>query len=380
MARLQQYNRLSFRLIAGFLLSAIVGVVVLAVLAYHNMSSNFSTFVSQLEAMQGMMQGMMGFNIDQAQLEFINNLGQTLWIAGILGVAVALVLGGVFTWQIISPLSKVTAAARKIARGDLDQKVNVRGSAELTELGESFNTMAENLKHDQAIRQNMVADIAHELRTPLSILQANIEAMQDGVLETNSENLSSLHQETLLLSRLIEDLRTLSLAESGQLKFHFDTVDLNKLALRVIEALQTQFASKNITLRMDSSDNISSIRADPDRLEQVVRNLLNNAFYYTPEGGTVSIKLVLEGGGVTVSVRDTGVGIPPESLSHIFQRFYRVDPSRNRRTGGSGLGLTIVKQLVEAHGGRVWVTSRIGQGSIFYFHLPLMAESAYLKE
>ncbi len=241
----------------------------------------------------------------------------------------------------------------------------------MAELGKSFNTMAENLNHDRALRQNMVADIAHELRTPLSVLQANIEAMQDGVLDTNTENLASLHQETLLLSRLIEDLRTLSLAESGQLKFHFSAVDLNKLTSRIIEAMQTQFASKNIHLALDSPDDLPALQADPDRLEQVIRNLLNNAFYYTPEGGKVTVKLVSDGDGITVSVSDTGVGIPPESLPRIFERFYRVDQSRNRRTGGSGLGLAIVKQLVEAQGGRVWVTSQVGKGSIFYFRLPL---------
>jgi two-component system sensor histidine kinase BaeS len=376
MLRFQLFNRLSFRLIAGFLLSAVAGVILLAVLAYHNTSNDFSTFLSHIQAMQGMVEGMMGLNIDQAQLEFINNLGQTLWIAGLLGVAVALLMGGLFTWQIISPLSKVTAAARRIARGDLNQKVDVHGPAELTELGESFNIMAGNLKHDRALRQNMVADIAHELRTPLSILQANIEAMQDGVLETNTENLTSLHQETLLLSRLIEDLRTLSLAESGQLKYHFNTLDLNKLASRLIEAMQTQYGSKNIHLTLDSPEELPLIQADPDRLEQVVRNLLNNAFHYTPEGGNVTVKLVSDNDGITASVKDNGAGIPPESLPHIFERFYRVDQSRNRRTGGSGLGLAIVKQLVEAHGGRVWVTSQVGQGSTFYFRLPLMAQSS----
>jgi two-component system sensor histidine kinase BaeS len=376
MLRFQLFNRLSFRLIAGFLLSAVAGVILLAVLAYHNTSNDFSTFLSHIQAMQGMMEGMMEISIDQAQLEFINNLGQTLWIAGLLGVAVALLMGGLFTWQIISPLSKVTAAARRIARGDLNQKVDVHGPAELTELGESFNIMAGNLKHDRALRQNMVADIAHELRTPLSILQANIEAMQDGVLETNTENLTSLHQETLLLSRLIEDLRTLSLAESGQLKYHFNTLDLNKLASRLIEAMQTQYGSKNIHLTLDSPEELPLIQADPDRLEQVVRNLLNNAFHYTPEGGNVTVKLVSDNDGITASVKDNGAGIPPESLPHIFERFYRVDQSRNRRTGGSGLGLAIVKQLVEAHGGRVWVTSPVGQGSTFYFRLPLMAQSS----
>lgn len=380
MAKFHVFNRLSVRLIAGFLISALAGVVLLGVLTYQNTSSDFSTFLSQMEGMQGMMQGMMGININQAEIEFVNNLGRTIWIAGLLGVIVALILGGLFTWQIVSPLSKVTVAARRIARGELNQRVNVRSSAEMTELGESFNTMAENLNRDRALRQNIVADIAHDLRTPLSILQANIEAMQDGVLETNAENLASLHQETLLLSRLIEDLRTLSLAESGQLKFHFSTVDLNTIASKVIDVMQTQFMSKNIHLTLDSQEELPKIQADPVRLEQVIRNLLNNAFHYTPEGGNVSMKLVSDGDGISASITDTGPGIPSESMPHIFERFYRVDPSRNRRTGGSGLGLAIVKQLVEAHGGQVRVESQIGKGSNFIFHLPLTVQGSVRRE
>ena len=215
----------------------------------------------------------------------------------------------------------------------------------------------------------MVADIAHEIRTPLSILQANVEAMQDGILETSAGNLASLHQETLLLARLIEDLRTLSLAESGQLRFHPRDTDLKDLFSRVIEGLQTQFASKNVELALEAPDELAAVMADPDRIEQVVRNLLNNAYHYTSEGGLVTVKLVPDGSGVTASVTDTGVGIPPENLPHIFGRFYRVDRSRARTTGGSGLGLAIVKQLVEAQGGRVWASSQIGKGSTFSFYL-----------
>jgi two-component system OmpR family sensor kinase len=320
--------------------------------------------------MQGMMGGMMGGVIAQGTIAFMANLERTLWIAGLIGVLLALILGGLFTRQIVAPLEEVAAAARRVAKGDFRRKVKVRGSSELIELSESFNTMAETLSRDRELRQSMVADIAHELGTPLSILQANVEAMQDGVLETSPENLTSLHQETLMLARLVEDLRTLSLAESGQLRFHPRDIDLQELLLRVIEGVQPQFASKNVELVLEAPASIAPVMADPDRIEQVVRNLLNNAYNYTPEGGLVTVKLVPDGNGVTVSVTDTGIGIPHENLPHIFDRFYRVDRSRARTTGGSGLGLAIVKQLVEAQGGQVWVTSQTGKGSTFSFHMP----------
>lgn len=377
MFRIKLFNRMSVRLTAAFLLAAVMGVALVAALAYRSTASDFQAFLGHLEAMQGMMGGvmgnMMGGVIAQGAVDFMNNLGRTLWIAGLLGVLLALLLGGLFTRHIVAPLGEVTAAARRVAKGDFRQKVKVRGSSELRELGDSFNIMAETLSHDRELRQNMVADIAHELRTPLSILQANVEAMQDGVLETSTENLTSLHQETLLLARLIEDLRTLSLAESGQLRFHYRDTDLKELLLRVTEGLQPQFASKNVEIALEAPDELATVMADPDRIEQVARNLLNNAYHYTSKGGLVTVKLVPDGNGVTVSVTDTGAGIPSENLPHIFDRFYRVDRSRARTTGGSGLGLAIVKQLVEAQGGLVSANSQVGKGSTFSFYLPFFS-------
>lgn len=363
------FNRLSVRLTAAFLLAATMGIALVAVLAYRTTSSDFTVFIGHIEAMQGMM----GNTINQAALEFIRNLGQTLWLAGFLGIALALLLGGLFTRQIVTSLGEVAAAARRVAQGDLSQRVKVRGSSELVGLGESFNTMAETLSHDRQLRQNMVADIAHELRTPLSVLQVNIEAMQDGVLEASAENLASLHQEISMLARLIDDLRTLSLAESGQLEFHPRATDLNKLSSRVIEGMRTRFSAKNIGILLEVPDGPTPVLVDPDRIEQAMRNLLNNAYRYTPEGGNVTLRLVTDDEGVVASVTDTGTGIPPEDLPHVFERFYRIDRSRTRRTGGSGLGLAIVKQLVEAQGGSVWAISQVRQGTTFFFRLPIVS-------
>ncbi|MDO8715203.1 MAG: ATP-binding protein, partial [Dehalococcoidales bacterium] len=289
---------------------------------------------------------------------------------------VAIFLGALFTRQIVAPLSKVTAAAKRVARGDFDQKVEIGGSGELDELGQSFNAMAATLDRDQKLRRNMVADIAHELRTPLTILQGNVEAMQDGFLPADTANLNSLHQETLLLTRLVEDLRTLSLAEAGQIEFRPKITDMRDLSKQVVDDFCLQMSAKNIALALEASDNLPEAWVDPERTAQVLRNLLSNAMHYTPEGGSIRVRLNPAADGVVVSVIDTGVGISPDDLAHVFDRFYRVDRSRTRSTGGSGLGLAIVKQLVEAQGGKVWAESIFGKGSTFSFQVPYPAKNS----
>jgi signal transduction histidine kinase len=194
--------------------------------------------------------------------------------------------------------------------------------------------------------------------------------MQDGVLETSPENLASLHQETVTLARLIEDLRTITLAESGQLKVHKELTDMKALAIKVVQGIQTQFDEKKIRLGLESPENIPEMNVDPNRIEQILSNLLANALHYTPDGGRVMVRLGGDDKSLTVSVIDNGIGIPSDDLPHLFERFYRVDRSRTRSTGGSGLGLAIVKQLVEMHGGSVSVKSQVGKGSTFSFNLP----------
>ena len=371
------FSRLSTRLTLAFLISAISGVLLVAILAYRSTSSEFSSFLRLMEEMgkkmggNNMMDGMMGTQtFAEAQRDFLDNLRQTLWIAGLAGVFMAIFLSALFTRLIVAPLGKVTVAAKRVAQGDFDQRVNIGGSGELDELGKSFNSMAATLARDQQIRRNMVADIAHELRTPLTILQGNVEAMLDGLLPPDKENLTSLHQETMLLARLVDDLRTLSLAEAGQLEFRPKPTDLKELSSRVIDDFRSQFTAKNIAVALESSVNLPEAWVDPERTAQVLRNLLSNAMHYTPEGGSIKLTLNSDNNGVIVSVIDTGIGIPPDDLPRIFDRFYRVDRSRTRSTGGSGLGLAIVKQLVEAQGGKVWAESIFGKGSTFSFYVP----------
>ena len=216
----------------------------------------------------------------------------------------------------------------------------------------------------------MVADIAHELRTPLTVLQGNVEAMQDGLMPPDSAHLASLHQETLLLSRLVDDLRTLSLVEAGQLEFRPKSVNLKALSSQVMGSFAALLSAKHMDADLTGPDNLPEVKVDAERTAQVLRNLISNAIHYTPEGGKIAVRLTGDTHGVTVSVIDTGIGISPEDLPRVFDRFYRVDRSRTRSSGGSGLGLAIVKQLIEAQQGRVWAESAPGKGSTFLFQLP----------
>ena len=293
-----------------------------------------------------------------------------MW-AGLAAGAVALVLGSILFFQIIRPLRSLSAAARGIAQGDLSQRAWVGDKDEVGQVALTFNQMAETLQRYAVERRNMIADIAHELRTPLSVVQSNLEAMLDGVLSATPEELASLHQETLLLNRLIADLRTLSLAEAGQLRLEKQTVDLAALTRQVSDRLRLRAEEKNILLETNVSGELLEIQADPERLTQVVTNLVDNALRYTPTGTRVTMAARRLPDAVELTVGDNGPGIPVDELPHVFDRFWRAEKSRNRATGGSGLGLAIVKQLVEAHGGRVWVESPVGGGTQFRIQLPV---------
>jgi signal transduction histidine kinase len=369
------FNRLSTRLAAAFLLSSIVGVALVAIMAYRSGASGLNTFISSMQG-SGCFGGGMMVNqlIAEAQQAYYQRMANYLWIAGGAGVVIALFLGWLLSRQTVGPLGVIAGAARRVAAGDLDQKVNVKGYGEVSELGASFNNMAETLRHDRDLRRNMTADIAHELRTPLSILQANIEGMQDGVVPVDAGTLASLHAETVELTRLVEDLRTLSLAEARKLSFEYQQTDLAGLARRVADELKARALRQNVEIRVSAPSEMPLLSVDPSRTTQVLRNLLDNALRYSPEGGAIEVALGSGKEAATFSVTDQGPGIAEEHLPFIFERFYRVDRSRARATGGSGLGLAIAKQLTEAQGGKITAESSVGRGSTFKVTLPLKPE------
>ncbi|MDP3047074.1 MAG: ATP-binding protein [Chloroflexota bacterium] len=317
-------------------------------------------------------QGMPGMSSPLEQ-DFLAAINRYLVLAGLLAVAVALVLSLYLSWRITTPLRAMTAAATALAGGDLKQRVAVRSGDEVGQLANAFNSMAEGMARNQELRRNMVADIAHELRTPLTVLQGNLEALRDGVLPPSPETLTSLHSETLLLARLVSDLRELSLAEAGQLKLQPAPADMAELARQAVESLRTGAAARGVSLALEVQGDLPVVSVDGDRIGQVLRNLMENSVRHSPPGGEVRLTVTRDtqaAGGLRATVADQGAGIPTEELELVFERFYRADPSRARSTGGAGLGLAIVKLLVEAHGGRVWAESEPGQGARFVFTIP----------
>ncbi|MCB0160116.1 MAG: HAMP domain-containing protein, partial [Caldilineaceae bacterium] len=287
-----------------------------------------------------------------------------------------LALAALFVRQITRPVAALGRAAQQIEAGNLAARVDVRSQDELGGLGHAFNRMALALQEQERLRRNLVADVAHELRTPLSGIQGTVEALQDGVFPLDAASLEPIHAQALLLNRLVDDLRTLALADAGELALNMDTVNLTALLTRACEGLRGNAQAGHMELVYTPSAEATPImvRGDAARLTQVAVNLLDNALQHTPSGGVVTVTTQLVDATVVWRVTDTGSGIAAEDLPHIFERFYRTDRSRSRATGGSGLGLAIVKQIVLAHGGTVAVHSpppEQARGTQFVVTLPI---------
>ncbi len=310
--------------------------------------------------------------LDAQAQAFLNSMRRSLAGAGLAAAGLALAVGLWVSWRLTAPLRQLTRAAQGIAVGDLAQRAAVRGGDELGELGAAFNQMAANLEQGEKLRQNMMADVAHELRTPLTVVQGNLQAMLDGVYPLEPGQVASLYDETRLLTRLVDDLRELALAEAGQLHLECAAVDLVALARATVENFALAAESKGVTLALAADPGVPALEADADRLGQVLRNLLSNALRHTAAGATVTVRVSANATAdqVALVVADTGAGIAPQDLPYIFDRFYRGDRSRR---GSSGLGLAIARQLVKAHGGDIGVQSELGKGATFTVTLPVLS-------
>ncbi len=304
-------------------------------------------------------------------MRFLDNLRRALWQAGLAAGILGLILGLMLSRVLSAPLARLTAAARAIASGDLSQRVPESGPEEVAELGRAFNQMAEALARAEELRRNLVADIAHELRTPLTVIQGNLRAILDGVFPLEAQEIATIYDETRLLSRLVNDLRELAQAEAGQLNLERRPVDAAELIQAAVSSFGPVASDRGIHLEAELPPDLPQAHADPDRISQVLRNLVANALRHTPKGGRVTIAAEAGPTGfITIRVRDTGSGIAPEDLPYVFERFWRADRSRARDSGGAGLGLAIARHLVEAHGGEIGVESQEGQGTTFWFTLP----------
>jgi two-component system sensor histidine kinase BaeS len=300
-----------------------------------------------------------------------------VWISGCsLSVALPLLAIGLAVWAfsgIARPLADVVTAAEAVAAGDLSVRVSAQGHGDFDRLARVFNHMVEELEAADRQRRNLTADVAHELRTPLQIIQGNLEGILDDVYEPTDEHITATLEETRQLARLVDDLRTLSLAESGELTLVREPVDVPELLSDVQTSFSGQAEAAGIQVCVEISGDTEkmTINGDAGRLDQVLANLVANALRHTPAGGTISLRAEPVDGGVRIQVGDTGEGIPPEDLPAVFDRFWKGDRSRSHALGaGSGLGLAIAQQLVRAHGGRIEVESELGVGTTFTMELP----------
>ncbi|MFL5804139.1 MAG: sensor histidine kinase, partial [Roseiflexaceae bacterium] len=336
--------------------------------------------------------------VNPAERMFLLGVYLSVATGSVLAVIVALAVGLVITRRVTRPLRSLKDAARRLASGARHEPLAIPPEAELAELAVAFNTMAAQLERQQQLRRQLVADIAHELRTPLSVLRVQIESLEDGIEQPTPATLASLGEEVNLLTRLVDDLRLLSLADAGQLSLAITDIDAGTAAERADTTATARARQQSVELRAERPAAPIAAAADAQRLAQILGNLIENALRYTPAGGQVTLRVYADhrppttdhrpplrsadnelsvvsrpSSVVVFEVSDTGPGIPPDELPQIFDRFYRTDKARARETGGSGLGLTIVQRLVEMQGGRIWASSALGHGATFHVALPAAA-------
>ncbi len=314
-----------------------------------------------------------GFYMPDQSLEkdILARLDSALRSSALISGSVALILAFLLAYLLSRPLQQLTVAATSMAAGDLSQRVETNGPKELASLGKAFNQMAVSIEQTEATRKAMTADIAHELRTPLAVQRANLEAFQDGIYQLTPESLTLLLDQNQLLTRLVEDLRTLALAEAGQLELHCSPGTLSGLCSGIARRFQAQATQKNIAIQNSLPDECPHVSIDQLRIEQILTNLMQNALRYTPDGGSIHLHMICEEKFQSVSIHNSGPGIPDEALPRLFERFYRADAARSREQGGTGLGLAIARQLAEAHGGSLNAANHPTGGAVFTLTLPV---------
>lgn len=313
------------------------------------------------------------FYYSDADLQFLGELNRLLLLAAAISLVACLLLGAYLARRITRPMEHMIRASNQIASGDYGARIPPSSTTEIDALAHSVNQLATSLEAQSALRKRLTADVAHELRTPLASLQSAVEAMLDGVWDANEEHLNSCREEVLRLSRLVDELGTLSRYDGAPLTMEYEHLELSELVRRVSAGLEPSFRQKGVTFQLEGGE--VWLSADRGKLSQVLVNLLSNALKFTPEGGSITVSLDETEQAAAFTVSDTGDGIAPEDLPYIFEQFYRADPSRSRATGGSGIGLSIVEAIVKAHGGTISVSSVPGEGSAFTVTLPKEADN-----
>ncbi len=368
-------NSLSVKLSLLFAGLALLCIGALAIWVNQAVNASFNSYCEMHSSTCKCTQpetGVMGLGQDEQA--FLQDSQRSLGIAAVVALAVAVALGIIVSVLVTRPMRELASSARKVASGDLSQRVTHRSDDEVGDVSAAFNTMAEQLEMKERSRKQLLADVAHELRNPLSVVQGNLEAWLDGVIAPTPEQIAPVYDETVLLNRLITDLRELTLAEAGQLKLEIEETDLANLINAEAAVFHARCQEKGVAMSADLAADLPHVRIDGLRIRQVLHNLLENALRFSAKGGSISISAVKDGSnGVMVSVSDTGSGIDPADLPYIFDHFYKADRSRQRNYGGAGIGLALVRKYVELHGGKVWAESEPGKGSTFRFTLPAVA-------
>jgi signal transduction histidine kinase len=335
-------------------------------------SKPFAVFLIESEPILAYFELLDAPNLFAIQDNFNTSVNRSLLISILVAGLVALILTLVLSQSMLRPINALTSAARKMERGDLSQRVNEGATGELGELAKAFNAMADGLEQLEQLRRNMVTDVAHELRTPLSNIRGYLEALRDEMVDPTPEMISMLHEEAMALNHLVDDLQELALAEAGQLRLDLQEVDVEEVVDKTMTTIKPQANEKGIKVSVSVPPELPPAYADPERLCQVLRNLLNNAITHTPDDGTITIDARQASDEIQIQIIDTGSGINEENLPFVFERFYRADKSRTRATGGAGLGLAIVKQLIEAQDGHVEIESVAGEGTTVSFSIPIV--------
>lgn len=373
-------SRLAVKLFLSYLIIIMAVLLVLAVSAELVIPLTFERHMSSMMGDSGMMgmgsAGMMG---DSLFINFRSAMVEALLRSGVVALVVAVGVSMFISRRVISPVEEMTRASKYIAEGHYDQRVAVQKADsdkaldELGKLAHHFNQMAEKLDQTENMRRQLIGDVSHELRTPLTTISGSMEGLIDGVLPPTAETFQQIVRETDRLQRIVSDLQELSRVESNAVPLEVKAQPVEPVLEAVTQRLAPQFQDKGVSLNLEVQPGLPMASLDEDRFSQILINVIGNALQYTPEGGHVIVSAQRQGNFVEIRVKDDGAGIDAAHLPHLFTRFYRVDKSRSRARGGSGIGLTIAKQLVEAHGGEIWAESAgLGKGSTFGFTVPVV--------
>ncbi len=365
-------HRLLVRITAFFFLTTAAVVIALSLVVNYQVSQNFTAYLS-MSAMHGMMMnhGNMAAMMGVPEQQFLVSLKSSLWLVALAMLMIGAIISYYLARSIALPVLELNRAVSAVTMGNLDTEVTVKREDEVGQLAMAFNIMTARLKINTLLRQRFLAGVAHELRTPLTILKANLEGIADGIIVPDRPQIDSLVEEVDRLTIMVTELRELSLLEAGQASPQWEELDIQLLLQQVVRKMMPLVEEKGLRLQHTTAGVSLPLTADPAMVYQIVYNLLMNAIRYTPDGGSITVSAAQEGNRVKMQVTDTGIGIDIEEQDHIFDYFYRVDKSRAKQSGGAGLGLALVKQMVMAHDGEVGVDSVIGRGSTFTLKLPL---------